>query len=489
MIPFKYSLKGLPMPPSSNIYQNNQNINTPVPTGVPVSEPVITANAPAQTALSSKKKNSKPLIIIGIIILLLVLAMVFYRLFSKTSNKVSGEIVWWGLWESQSVVEPLISTYESTHPGVNITYVEQSKEDYRERLSNSLAKGEGPDIFTFHNTWVPMFKSDLDALPPSVMTAADYSKNFYPVITSDLSYGNSIVGIPIGYDALTLFINEDIFNKSGKTPPTNWDDLRDLAKELTIKDDKGTITQSGVALGRTENVDNWQDILALLMIQNGVDLRNPVGDKAEGALTFFTLFSSVDGVWDTTLPTSTQAFAAGKLAMYIAPSWRVFDIQRQNPNLKYKTVPIPQLPKDSPDEVDITYATYWTQGVWSKSASKLAAWDFLSYMASADSLQKLYQNESAVRNLGEAYPRTDMASLLIDHPIIGSIIAQAPGARSWYLVSRTFDGATGINTLLSNYFGDAVNAVADGEKSASEALETVAQGVAQVLAQYGISVR
>ena len=175
--------------------------------------------------------------------------------------------------------------------------------------------------------------------------------------------------------------------------------------------------------------------------------------------------------------------------MYIAPSWRVFDIQRQNPNLKYKTVPIPQLPKDSPDEVDITYATYWTQGVWSKSASKLAAWDFLSYMASADSLQKLYQNESAVRNLGEAYPRTDMASLLIDHPIIGSIIAQAPGARSWYLVSRTFDGATGINTLISNYFGDAVNAVADGEKSASEALETVAQGVAQVLAQYGISVR
>lgn len=477
------------MPPSNNIYQNNQNVSAQVPAGVPVSTPMVTSDIPAQTALSSKKKYSKPLIIVGIIFLLAVLVMVALKLFSKTSVKTSGEVVWWGLWESQSVVEPLITEYESTHPDVNITYMEQSKEDYRERLSNSLTKGEGPDIFTFHNTWVPMFKSDLDALPSSVMTAADYSKNFYPAITSDLSYGNSIVGIPIGYDALTLFINEDIFNQSGKTPPSTWDDLRSLAKELTVKDDKGTITQSGIAMGRTENVDNWQDILALLMIQNGVDLRNPVGKKAEDALTFFTLFSSVDGVWDTTLPTSTQAFAAGKMAMYIAPSWRFFDIQRQNPNLKYKTVPIPQLPKDSPDEVDITYATYWAQGVWSKSESKSAAWDFLSYITSTDSLQKLYQNETAVRNLGEAYPRTDMASLLINHPILGSIIAQAPGARSWYLASRTFDGATGINTLVSNYFRDAVNAVADGEKSATEALATVAQGVAQVLAQYGISVR
>jgi ABC-type glycerol-3-phosphate transport system substrate-binding protein len=334
-----------------------------------------------------------------------------------------------------------------------------------------------------------MFKTELDALPPSVMTAADYSKNFYQVITSDLSYGNSIIGIPLGYDALTLFINEDIFNKAGKTPPSTWDELRSLAKELTVKDSRGVILQSGVSLGRTENVDHWQEILALLMIQNGVDLGNPVGKNAEDALTFFTIFSSVDGVWDTTLPTSTQAFAAGKLAMYLAPSWRAFEITQQNPDLKFKTVPIPQLPKSDPSEQDITYATYWAQGVWSKSANKSAAWDFLNYLATSDSLQKLYQNEAAVRNFGEIYPRIDMSTLLKDHSIVGSIVTQAPGARSWYLASRTFDGATGINTQISNYFGDAVNAVVTGKSSPTEALNTVAQGVFQVLSQYGFSAR
>lgn len=482
------------MPPSNNIYQNSGITSQAAPVkSVPPAQPGTPVHPPQTnspiTPPTPKKKLSPVLLIVGMVFVLIILVLVAIKLFSKTSQKSAGNITWWGLWEDQSVVQPLIDSYESSHPEVKITYAAQSKEDYRERLSNALAKENGPDIFTFHNTWTPMLKTELDALPSSVMTAADYSKNFYSVITSDLSYGNSIVGIPIGYDALTLYINEDIFNKAGKVPPTTWYDLRNLAKELTIKNDKGTIIQSGVAIGRTENVDHWQEILALLMIQNGVDLRNPIGKNAEDALTFYTMFSSVDGVWDTTLPTSTKAFASGKLAMYFAPSWRAFEIRQTNPNLKFKTVPVPQLPKDTPEEVDITYATYWAQGVWSKSSNKSAAWNFLAYLTSTDSLQKLYKNESAVRSFGEPYPRVDMASLLKDNPVTGSIITQAPGARSWYLASRTFDGETGINTQISNYFIDAVNAVANGQKLAKDALSTAAQGAAQVLSQYGILVK
>jgi ABC-type glycerol-3-phosphate transport system substrate-binding protein len=334
-----------------------------------------------------------------------------------------------------------------------------------------------------------MFKNDLDALPSSVMNPADYAKTFYPIISSDLSRGNSIVGIPIGYDALVLYINQDIFDKAGKTPPTTWDDLRTIARELTVKNVEGSILQSGIALGRTENVDHWQEIVALFMVQNGVDLSVPTGKSAEDALTFYTIFSTVDGIWDATLPTSTQAFAGGKLAMYIAPSWRVFEIQQANPNLKFKTVPIPQLPKDNPNQSDITYATYWVQGVWAKSSNKAAAWDFLKYLSTNESLQKLYQNESAVRSFGEPYPRVDMSSLLSTHPIIGSVISQASGAKSWYLASRTFDGPTGINTQMSNYFGDAINAIVSGKMSVTNSLITVAQGVSQVLKQYGITAK
>jgi len=190
-------------------------------------------------------------------------------------------------------------------------------------------------------------------------------------------------------------------------------------------------------------------------------------------------------VWDDTQPPSTVAFATGKLAMYLGPSWRAFEIMQQNPSLKFKVVPVPQVTKISQNQPGTTYATYWVEGVWAKSNNKKAAWDFLKFLSSKDSLTKLYTNASAQRQFGEPYPRTDMADLLKDQPILAPIISQAPNAESWYLDSRTFDGPTGINSQINKYFEDAVNAVGSGTP-ASKALETVASGVSQILAQYGM---
>ncbi len=471
-----------------NIYETSPAFNSPnIASAQSPAGPVQQTAAPIEP--SSRKRFPKTLIFAVMGIVLVAIFVLIFKVMGGLRGGISGQITWWGLWEDSAIVEPLIAEYQVSHPGIKINYVKQSQQDYRERLTNALAKGTGPDIFTFHNSWVPMFRSDLDSLPASVINPADYVKTFYRTISSDLSTGNSIVGIPLGYDALALYINEDIFTKAGKTPPTTWDDLRVLARELTVKNEQGVITQGGIALGRTENVDHWQEILALMMIQNNVDLSNPTGKNAEGALTFFTNFSSVDGVWDASLPPSTQSFAAGKLAMYLGPSWRYFEIKQSNPGLNFKTVPVPQLPKDSPDQPDITYATYWAQGVWTKSKNKVAAWNFLNFLSSKESLQKIYQNAAVSRGFGQPYPRVDMAELLNDHPILGSIIRQAPGARSWYLASRTFDGPTGINTQLANYFGDAVNSVAGNNKSVTEALATAAQGVAQVLSQYRLVVK
>jgi multiple sugar transport system substrate-binding protein len=353
---------------------------------------------------------------------------------------------------------------------------------------SALAQGKGPDIFRFHNSWVPMLKNELDSVPASVMTPAEYSKTFYPVIISDLTADGGFKGIPLDFDDLALFVNQDIFDTYGKTVPTNWDDLRQTAIDLTIKDpDSGEIKQAGIAIGRTENVDHWQEILALMMMENGVKMGKPTGDRAANALDFFTLFSKTDGVWDETLPPSTVAFANGKVAMIFAPSWRIHEIMQLNPNLKFKVYEVPQLPKEHPDDPSVAYATYWVEGVSKKSAVKDAAWDFLKFLSTKESLQKLYAEESKVRLFGEPYPRTDMAELLSSDPYVGSFIRQAPYAQSWYLDSRTFDGATGINSQISKYFEDAVNGVIKGSTDSKTAMDTVANGVLQVLSQYGLA--
>ncbi|QLG69890.1 MAG: Sugar ABC transporter, sugar-binding protein [Candidatus Woesebacteria bacterium] len=451
----------------------------------PESQPI---SAQSNPVLPPKPAKKFPLRLV--LILLLVVAVVVGLIFAagKFLGKKTVEeknITWWNLWEDDSIIKPLIQEYEAKNPNVKINYVKQSPQDYRERLASTLAKGEGPDIFAFHNTWTPLFVRDLDGMPPQVMSSADMAQNYYYVISADLTFQGRILGIPLGYDALTLFINEDLFKEAGLNPPTTWVELRDDAKLLTKVVD-GRIVQSGVALGRVENVDHWQEILALMMLQNGVNFAKSDPSLVENSLLFYTIFSRSDKVWDETLPSSTEAFAAGKLAMYFGPSWRAFNIKEINPNLNFRTVPLPQIPKENPDEPDISYATYWSQGVWIKSKNKDLAWDFLKFISSRDSLEKIFKQASLVRGFGEVYPRSDMANLLLDHPILGSVVKLAPDAKSWYLASRTFDGPTGINSQLSKYFEDAINALNDNQDSA-RASETLIQGINQVLTQYGLA--
>lgn len=429
----------------------------------------------------------KKIVIIGLLVLGFLGAVIFGISRLRTQSVVSQEVnlTWWGLWEDASLVQPVVDEYEKANPKVKISYIKQSHQDYRERLSSSLARGSGPDIFRYHNTWVPMLRSELAPLPSEIMDAAAYTNTFYPVAVQDLTVSGKITGIPLMIDGLALFVNEGLFEEAGVASPSTWEDVRRVALALTKRDGQGQITQAGIALGTTNNTDHWQDVVGLMFLQNGADLTNPTGKRAEDALLFYTLFVLTDKVWDETLPPSTLAFSGGRLAMYLGPSWRVFEIRKQNPNIRFRVLPVPQLPKLSPDDRDITWASYWVEGVWERSQKKNEAFRFLKFLSEKEQLEKLYTNAAKVRLFGEPYPRQDVASLLLDDPLVGAYIKQAPTARSWYLAGSTFDGPTGINSRLSKYFEDAINSILKGE-TPDRVVDTLRQGVQQVLGTYGI---
>ena len=467
---------------------SNPNQNTPDYEGGPQPASISGVQytgVPVSSAGQPPKKPSRNLLKIMLILLIagVVIAGIVVVALPMITSPKEIKITWWGLREEASVVTPLIGEYEAAHPNVKVEYIKQSPTDYRERLVNALVSGKGPDIFHFHNTWVPQLGSELEQVPSEVIDLTAFTQTYYPVALKDLVKGSSVLGLPLEYDGLALYVNTELFNSAGRPFPSTWDELRETATALTIRDSRGVITQSGVALGRTKNVDHWPEILALMMIQNRANPANPTNDLAAKALEYFTIFSRVDKVWDETLPSSTEAFASGKLAMYFAPSWRYFEIKEKNPDLRFITIPVPQVPKDSPAEPDITYATYWVEGVSSKSSNKKAAWDFLKFMSTNENLTKLYESAAKVRDFGQPYPKVEMASLISDNPILGSIVKYAPNAVSWYLASDTYDGPTGINSTINKYYADAVNGVNAGG-SAAALLKVTAEGIVQTLSQY-----
>lgn len=450
-----------------------------IPQGINPQEVVAAAPPPP-------KPGGLPKIILMIFVVLLLLGGLFLLgkfMLGFISSQKQVTINVWGLWENDSILQSVIADFEAKNPKIKISYAKQLPRQYRERLQAAIARGEGPDVFRFHNTWVSMLKNDLAIVPKTVMTPEQFSSTFYSVASSDLvGGGTAIFGIPMMIDGLGLYYNEDLFAAAGVSPPVTWEDVLAIVPKLTAKSPDNTITTSAIALGTTNNVENFSDIVATMMMQNGAKLSDPTGKEAEESLIFYRKFASpTDPVytWNETLDNSIYAFATGKVAMILAPSWRAFDIAQINPALHFKITPIPQLAGNT-----VTWASYWVEGVSAKSKHSSEAWKFISYITGRDAVVKLYTEESKTRLFGEPYARVDLGSTIENDPYAGAYIKQAKTARSFPLASRTFDN--GINDKLIKYLEDALNALS---KSASptDVLQTMAAGFRQVFTTYGLT--
>lgn len=383
---------------------------------------------------------------------------------------------YWGLWEPSSVLEEVLSDFEQ-QTGISVDYRQQSHKDYRTRLQAAIEAGSGPDVFRYHATWVPMLAADLAPMPNSVMSLAEYQDAFYPIYSQQLQHNGQLVGIPLMYDGLGLYYNKGILQTANEEVPSTWGEVRVLAEKLTVRAGD-TIERGGIALGNTTNVEHFADILGLLIYQNGGDPTNAISGEVRDAIDFYALFAKNTPVYGTNLPSSTVAFAREEVAMMLAPSWRAHEVLHLNPELNFDIAPVPKL-----GESEFGWATYWAEGVSSESNNKNEAWQLLKYLSSPEVLRKMYSAQSEIRAFGEIYPRPEMASELEGAAYVSAYLQDAPLAKSAPMCSYTHD--VGLNDNIIDYYADAINA-AVGVGLRQDDLQTLNQGVNQVLNQYGL---
>lgn len=394
-----------------------------------------------------------------------------------------GEIVWWGIKEDEEAFTEIIKSYQEKYPDVRITYIKQSEKDYAERLYNVLKKGNAPDIFEIHNSWIPEYVDYFDKLPSKTMSQEEYANIFLPVIFNTLNSSKGIVGFPLYYDGLTLYINDTIFASSGYEHPETWDDIYasiNPKNGVLNLNKKGELIQSAIALGTTDNTDYWQDIFALLLIQNGVDLRKPVSNRALDVINYYKSFLQYNN-WNVNYPSSTIAFARGKSAMLFATAQTATEILRENSNIRFSSINLPQLPKNTVDEPRYTYSSFYFQAVWNRSTNKEIVWDFLKFITLPENLKKINEKRKASRAFEMPYPRNDMLYLQEKDPILGSIIDDSKYAKTWYLAGNAKDMENGINSKIISIYKTVINKGGFNEENLILLKE--------ILTQFGISLK
>jgi multiple sugar transport system substrate-binding protein len=417
---------------------------------------------------------------------------------------------YWRVFDGNDDFAEIIEKYNAQHPYVKINYRKLRYEEYENALLEALAEDRGPDIFSIHNSWVRKYESKIEPMPletnmvipveqgavrteiipekvvnksPSLR---DIRQGFVDVVYSDVVIDDKVYGLPLSVDTLAMYYNQDLFDQAGVTEvPKYWNrDFQQTVKKLTKQDLKGNILQSGVALGESENIERYSDILAVLMMQNGATMMNENGQvlfhtipevfKTQGynpglmALRFYSDFANpVKEVycWNADMDDSIEMFASGKLAIMFGYSYHLPTIKTMASKLNFLVEPLPQIEGAT---IPTNMANYWVETVSKKSKNKNEAWDFIKFMAKAENVESYLEKTNkptALRSLINSQKEDLEISVFAD---------QLLTAKSWY---------RGKNPVLAEEFlGDMISDVLNtSEDKTMEVINLYANRIQQTV--------
>lgn len=418
----------------------------------------------------------------------------WFPFFSESSQEPIT-LRYWGLWEPNTVVQPIFDTYQqNVRSYVSVDYEVRDPRQHFESVRAQLSTDSPPDIIRVHATWVPFLKDLLAPMPSDFMTTETFSETFYPVVSEDLVVDDAIYGMPLGIDGLSLVYNAEILASLGLTePPSDWDTFLEVAPRLTKTNSSGSVIVGGAGVGLAKNIDHFSDILGLMFAQSYVNFHDSSGavnfhkslapdgrNLGVEALRFYAKFGTqTSKTYGTNMEASTQAFIKGNVAMVFVPSWRLGSILAAQPTFTVKVAPVPQLIGSSGD---VGWATYWVEVVPQKSKHSREAWRLLQHMAEKDSLVAMYRQASAERGFGEPYPRVDLADTLLSDQYVGPYISQAPAYTSWLFADATHDIL--LNDRIIDVLSVAVEKAVSNSGSAGGALNDAAFETEKILKEF-----
>jgi len=347
---------------------------------------------------------------------------------------------------------------------------------------NAFASGNGPDIWLMHNTWLPKHSDKIQPLPQLVagektpmFTIKDFQEQFVDQTALDLTSKGEIYGLPLYVDTLALYYNKQLLNSVGiATPPKTWEEFNVDVIKLTQIDSRGNISRAGAAMGTSRNINRSTDILALLMLQSGVNMTNTDNTSAtfassinnqyigETSLQYFTDFANPAKTvytWNDQQHYSVDAFVEGNVAMMFNYSHQAETLRAKAPRLDFSIAPMPQL---SAANVAVNYENYWAPTVWKQSKNAVEAWRFLTYLTSLEGAAKY------IATSGRPPARRDLISQQVDKIELGVFAKQALSARGWYQVD---------NIEVEKIFAEMIDDVNLGRASIKDAIRSAQEKV------------
>lgn len=137
-------------------------------------------------------------------------------------------------WGSDELFQEIIDGYTAIHPNVTINLVNNPWEDYWTKLPLALDGENGPAIFNIHNSY---HENLINYMAPLEIPLEDLQADFTGVDAHVID--GEVYYIDYGMMTGSVYYNKDMWEAAGLTEadiPKTWDEMREVAKKLTIKE-------------------------------------------------------------------------------------------------------------------------------------------------------------------------------------------------------------------------------------------------------------
>jgi multiple sugar transport system substrate-binding protein len=336
------------------------------------------------------------------ILCLLILLLSFPKVSSASETIV---IEYWQPATSTgvAVMNQIVALFETQYPNIRIEYVAKLPHTpvnrYEPALNEALRIGEGPDVVTLFNGWLPSWVSAgyLIPLPEDVFPPEAIEADFFPIVTSSRYQGN-YWALPTAVRTMALFYNKDIFDAAGVAyPEPNWT-WEDMARKAGQIDNANL---EGVA-GFDWEISGWGHhwLREVLVPQFGgqsyVDYPSEAIWESPAACEAFSWLLSLEVA---SRPTSVEVpdgnrspgnyFISGQTAMHVDGSFRLRAANNRE-GFNYGVVPLPIGPLQGPEGnyLPRTFGSYWTHGLTPRALEDKsryeAALTFLNFITSPE---------------------------------------------------------------------------------------------------------
>jgi multiple sugar transport system substrate-binding protein len=262
---------------------------------------------------------------------------------APAASGAATTLTWWDYYAegaNADAMQSQLKRYTDSHPNITIQRTAIPFADLKQKLLQGAAAGALPDIVVIDNPDHSAFAAlgVLEDVTDRVKTWGQADKYFQGPWASTTYQGKNY-GIPDNSNCLVLWYNTAFTDPGKVAPPTNWDELKAAAKTLTQGDRFG-LAVSGVK--SEEGTFQWLPFLW----EAGADIPTLNSDGGKAALQLW-----VDLVKDGTMSPGILGwkqsdvlaqFQNGKAAMMINGPWQIPTLKKDNPDLKWQVVTLPQ---------------------------------------------------------------------------------------------------------------------------------------------------